>query len=273
MTSPVLKQAYQYIKQGEKNTALKLLEPYISKHPDDVNGWWLMAHATDRPDERRESLEQVLAIDPGYTPAQKMMERLSGGGGAGKRKSSPLPKAKSASKSSKTETIIGIALIVAALFMFACGGIFYAVSRGTNALVQEIAQSVTVEYNSSGSVSNSSGGSGVVFADNMWDVDNNGTIQVGQTKNGRIDDTFTDEGWLFEGRSGQTITVEVNASGGLDPTVTVYAPDGREIAYNDDIELFDNRDSRVTVTLDDSGTYGIVVGSWSDLGGYRLSVR
>lgn len=260
MTSQTLKEAYQYIKAGEKSTARQLLESYLDRNPDDPNGWWLMAHAVTHPDQRRHYLQRVLDINPGYAPAEKELRQLSAAG-------APKPgKRKNKKQSNNVEMVIGIVLIVTALTMIVCGGLFFAVSRGTSALVDEIAQNITVEAGSNASEL-------AVFKNNTWDVDNNGAIQVGQTKSGRIGDIFVDEGWLFEGRSGQTITIEVNGSGELDPRITVYAPNGREIAYNDDIRAFVNLDARVQVTLDEAGTYGIVVGSWTDGGGYQLSVR
>jgi hypothetical protein len=268
MTSQTLKEAYQYIKAGDKSTARQLLELYTDQHPDDANGWWLMAHAVTHPDQRRHYLERVLDLNPGYAPAEKELRQLSAAG-VPKRPAPKPGKRKKKKNSNNVEMVIGIVLIVTALTMIVCGGLFFAVSRGTTALVDEIAQNITVEAGGAGGNSSNL----AVFQNNIWDVDNNGAIQVGQTKSGRIGDIFVDEGWLFEGRSGQTITIEVNGSGELDPRITVYAPNGREIAYNDDIRAFVNLDARVQVTLDEAGTYGIVVGSWTDGGGYQLSVR
>jgi hypothetical protein len=101
-----------------------------------------------------------------------------------------------------------------------------------------------------------------------------GSINVGGTVNNTVD-TFDDDGWLLAGSAGQRITIDLVATDGqLDPQLYLYAPDGRLIAENDDIDFMnDNMNSRITISLPENGTYGIVVSAFGSGGSYQLSVR
>jgi hypothetical protein len=96
------------------------------------------------------------------------------------------------------------------------------------------------------------------------------TISVGQTVNGTINAVFDANNWLFEGTSGQTVTIRVTASGGSDPLLTVINPDGVVVAQDDDGG--GGFDSLLTYTLTQSGTYTIRVKVWA-VGGYTLSLE
>ncbi len=291
MSSTELKEAYSSIKGGDKVTARSILRPYVKENPQDANGWWLLAHAIDDTDQRKRSLQRVLKLDPDFAPARRELDKLdklaerdddflqdlsfssdtSGGSKAKNKKNAK-------GSGSKTEIIIGSVLIGIGLIVLVCGGIFYAVSQATTSVIDEIAQSVTLEANtSSGSgnvqVSSGSGGGGL-YDEHFWDVIDKGSINTGQTVNGTVD-TFDDDGWTFEGRAGQTVTIEANATDGiLDTELFLYAPGGTLLDENDDINFLDgDTDSRITFTLPEDGTYGIVVSAFGTGGDYQLSVR
>lgn len=81
MTAQELKAVYQLIKQGDRENARAQLIPYLEDHPEDYNGWWLMANAVEDRELRQESLERVLEINPTFEPAQKALSKMNGGNG------------------------------------------------------------------------------------------------------------------------------------------------------------------------------------------------
>lgn len=79
-THEELRRAYTLIKQEQIDEALAILRPIVLNEPDNVDAWWLLANAAIEPAEARESLIQVLRIDPDYANAPKareMLERLN----------------------------------------------------------------------------------------------------------------------------------------------------------------------------------------------------
>lgn len=96
-----------------------------------------------------------------------------------------------------------------------------------------------------------------------------------ETTSGRLGDGdvvdgsgFYQDRYLFDGRSGVAITVGVN-SGTFDTFVSILDSSGELVASNDD---FENTNSRVTFSPSRSGTYTIVVTSYSpgEQGAYEL---
>ncbi len=78
MAAQELQDAYNLIKSGDKDSAREMLKTYIKDHPKDANGWWLMSNAVTNPDQRRQSLEKVLTLDPSFEPAQKALAKMDG---------------------------------------------------------------------------------------------------------------------------------------------------------------------------------------------------
>jgi WD40 repeat protein len=83
------------------------------------------------------------------------------------------------------------------------------------------------------------------------------------------------QSWNLEAQAGETMTIIVTAiedSRGyaFDTTVTVFAPDGSQIAFNDDNGVDDTLNSLIeNLLLPETGTYQIVVGSYGNFdGGY-----
>lgn len=77
MPTPELKDIYQLIKNGDKDTAREQLVPYLEDNPEDYNAWWLMANAVADPQLRQESLQRVLEINPTFEPAQKALAKMT----------------------------------------------------------------------------------------------------------------------------------------------------------------------------------------------------
>ena len=68
-----LKQAYTLIKAGQKSEAFALLKALTEQQPNDADGWWLTANAAPTPAEAIEACQRVLAINPDYPAAVKML--------------------------------------------------------------------------------------------------------------------------------------------------------------------------------------------------------
>ena len=75
-TKAQLQQAYQYIKAGQRATALKILAPICKNEPNNAAAWWLAANAFDDVEHIRYALQQVLKIDPQFPRAAEKLAQL-----------------------------------------------------------------------------------------------------------------------------------------------------------------------------------------------------
>ncbi len=105
-------------------------------------------------------------------------------------------------------------------------------------------------------------------------------VALGETANGMLtqsDDRAFDGGFVdyyaFAGRAGQRVTFDLGSSE-IDTTLAIFLPNGREEA-NDDFRASDGTDSRLSITLPETGTYHVAASSFSpgETGGYSLSLR
>lgn len=99
-----------------------------------------------------------------------------------------------------------------------------------------------------------------------------GPINPGTQVTGQIESLFEIEEWTLSGVAGQTINIRCDpASGsGTDPRITVLAPDGAELASDDDSG--GDRSAEITnLTLPENGIYRIQVDVWFS-GPYLLSI-
>jgi hypothetical protein len=96
---------------------------------------------------------------------------------------------------------------------------------------------------------------------------------------GRLDATTPQQAWVFDGQDGDIITLNAinpTASDGFDMALRLFAPDGDEIAYNDNQEtgqlpsLVDAQ--LLNIELDDAGEYRILVERVRGEGMYRLGL-
>ena len=91
--APELKEAYGLIKNGDKSSARDMLVDYLDTNPDDPNAWWLMANAVEDKELRKESLERVLELNPGFEKAEQALAKLGSASSAPvKRKAAPKQK-------------------------------------------------------------------------------------------------------------------------------------------------------------------------------------
>ncbi len=65
--------ASTFLKSGKKAEALAVLKPILAEQPDNVEAWWIVAHAAPTPDATVYACQKVLALRPDYTPARKTL--------------------------------------------------------------------------------------------------------------------------------------------------------------------------------------------------------
>jgi hypothetical protein len=77
-TSQQLQQAFQLIKQGQRQEAAQILVPIVRAEPNNADAWWLLANAVTNTEQQRRALEKVLSLRPGDDRAQKKLAQLTG---------------------------------------------------------------------------------------------------------------------------------------------------------------------------------------------------
>jgi len=77
-TSQQLQQAFQLIKNGQRQEAAQILVPIVRAEPNNADAWWLLANAVTNEEQQRRALEKVLSIRPGDDRAQKKLSQLTG---------------------------------------------------------------------------------------------------------------------------------------------------------------------------------------------------
>lgn len=96
-----------------------------------------------------------------------------------------------------------------------------------------------------------------------------GSLAVGETVEGSLGDGEVEHELTVD--SSTQVTIELR-SDDFDTVLTVLDAGGTEVAYNDDIDFGENRNSRVEVMLE-PGTYSLLVDAFGfDDGNYELSV-
>jgi len=110
------------------------------------------------------------------------------------------------------------------------------------------------------------------FSSSLDQAAGRGSIAVGQSVQGHLDDLMAVDEWTLSGAAGQVITIRCSAAPGheTDPRVTVIGPNGQELASDDDGG--DGFDALIAgYRLPQAGVYRIQVDVWSG-GGYILTV-
>ncbi len=75
-TEDTLRRAYQLIKSGDRDTARALVKPVLAAERDNIDAWWLAAHAAASAPDVRVALDQVLRLNPEHRAARVMGARL-----------------------------------------------------------------------------------------------------------------------------------------------------------------------------------------------------
>lgn len=96
MGGDLLQQAEQFLRSGDKQSALPLLVKHVRENPNSARGWWMLSFAV--PDLKRqiECVERVLQIDPKNSSAHARLQTLKGNPSASSLTSAvkPAPKKK-----------------------------------------------------------------------------------------------------------------------------------------------------------------------------------
>ena len=74
-----LNEAYDLIEAEQHEEAQALLKPILEQEPDNVDAWWLYAHAVTDPETGRMALNQVLRLDSSFEEAQALLVQLDEG--------------------------------------------------------------------------------------------------------------------------------------------------------------------------------------------------
>lgn len=75
-TNPTLSQAYELIEAEKLDEARQLLQPMVTREPNNVDAWWLYAHSVTDASTARTALQNVLRLDPNYTGARDLLSTL-----------------------------------------------------------------------------------------------------------------------------------------------------------------------------------------------------
>lgn len=77
VTEDRLSKAYRLIEADELGAARAILQPLLADEPENVDAWWLLAHAVTDPVEARSALDHVLQLNPDYPGAPELSESLN----------------------------------------------------------------------------------------------------------------------------------------------------------------------------------------------------
>lgn len=77
MRSLALTRAYELVEAGKSDEARTVLEPILLNDRDNVDAWWIYAHAVDDPAEARRALMNVIRLDRDYPGAADLLATLN----------------------------------------------------------------------------------------------------------------------------------------------------------------------------------------------------
>ena len=87
LTDSKLQTAYALIKAEQRDQARRILIPVVQANPDLADGWFLLGHAVNNPQEKIRCFQRALRLDPDNSSAQKQLARLLAQQSAPKKKS------------------------------------------------------------------------------------------------------------------------------------------------------------------------------------------
>jgi hypothetical protein len=293
-TKQDLQRAYELIRDGKKAEAEALLMPILKADEENANAWWLLANAVREPADIREALGQVLRLRPGDAKAQKMLDDLNRrsptdefplddsssmrigdmmgekpkrGGDMG---DVIVTKPKGGGGTNPLLIVLAVVGVLALLACIVCVGLpLIGVSIFGGQVVEQLMTEMPEFQELALTITAMPGG-----AFTSGNLIQRGTIEYGETVQGNVDET-DDDGWTFQGSSGDRVIIELTArDSDLDTQLSLLDSSNRQIAENDDIDFPDNTNSRIDVTLSSSGAFTIRVSAFGfDGGAYDLSLR
>jgi hypothetical protein len=235
-----LNRAYELIKAERFEEARNLLEPFIRANRDNADVWWLYANATEDPAAKRNALQNILRIGTNEVREDKVYAMLTE---LQKDDLFALPERKSKRESrpgsNRSRWMVGFLSIFGLFICIACFAIMQLGNR---------------------------------LAYRPTSYENMGVATAGEILSGTVDAQSDWDGYTFEGRGGETITVTVESkSGDFPPYVFLYRPDDTLVWYTNDTGPTVNR---MRVDLPTSGTYVLIVRTFIGLGGgdYEMTI-
>lgn len=76
MPEQQLREAFELMKQGEKNQAMMIVRGILRENRQNVDAWWLMANLLEDEDKILKCLNQILELNPEHRGARKKLESL-----------------------------------------------------------------------------------------------------------------------------------------------------------------------------------------------------
>lgn len=226
-----LNQAYDLIKEGDIERAIAMLETYIRSNRDSDDAWWLYANAVDDPDRKRNALNNILRI--GTNPDRQakveyMLAQLDDPFDKPKHFAAPVKKS---GMSTGLKILIGIGVLFG---ICACVSVF---------------------------------GFGTIIAKMLYvpsDYDNRGSIAIGDTVSGSVDNNGDWDGYTYAGRAGEELVITVHSENSdFAPFIFLYGTDDIFIDLSDENVGVGNRfRERLPVT----GDYTVIVRTFIKMG-------
>ena len=71
-----LQQAAELIRSNDRQGAGRLLIPYLKENPQEAEGWWLLANATQDQEVARKALQRLLKLRPNDIRANNLLAEL-----------------------------------------------------------------------------------------------------------------------------------------------------------------------------------------------------
>lgn len=72
-----IEQTKTYLRNGDRNRALKQLSVFLRKNPQNIDAWYLMAQLVENPIHKVDCYRQILKIDPNHDKAQEILKFLA----------------------------------------------------------------------------------------------------------------------------------------------------------------------------------------------------
>ena len=281
MSGEQLQQAYQLIKNGQKDRALEILDPIVAAEPDNADAWWLLANARSDVDFKREAAQQVLRLRPDHAKARLMLQRLSSmdeiedlledlfeapvvSTGRASSSSSGGQRIVVTRPKGQNNSLLIVLAIIGVVVVVGCGFCLI-FSSG----IATVFQDIITDPNVVSFVNQMQAESGFDTLPNT--VNQRGQIEIGQSANASASFTLPDA-WTFDGSAGDTYTIEVDATdSSFDPVVYLYGPDKQLVGTDDDGGT--DLNSHLVVRLRASGQQTIVVSAVGAAGSYQITLQ
>src|SRR5687768_7129412 len=76
MSDLQLREAFTLMKQGDKQTAARLVQDVLREDRSNLSAWWLLSHILEDEEKIVKALEKVLALNPEHPGARKRLSEL-----------------------------------------------------------------------------------------------------------------------------------------------------------------------------------------------------